>query len=175
MIIAAKTNRRAGITLVECLVYIAVLLVLLGLVFTAFTRLQQQSSYLKRNVEDISRVLRAGEQWRDEVRRSSAVGILVSDDVPILRLQHRSREILYAFQKDHIWRKELPEGEWKLFLKGVRTSEMRPETGRYTTAWIWDFELISAQKTVRLRPLFSFIAVPGFYQLHETSSITQQE
>ena len=161
-------NREAGVSLIECLVYIAILLVMLGIAFTAFTQLHRQSSYLRRNTEDIARALKAGEQWRAEIRRAAAVDIVEGEGVPIIRLKDGGREILFAHQEEQVWRRELPDGYWKPFLKGVRNSEMRAERGEHVTAWVWEVELVAGQKTVRLPPLFSFMAVPRNSQNNET-------
>jgi len=53
---------KRGIALVECLVYFAVTSMIIGLALEAFFRCQTNSRDLDRNVNDIARVLRAGER-----------------------------------------------------------------------------------------------------------------
>ena len=57
-----------GISIIECLVYGFVLLVLLGVAYCAFYRCVENSYTLRRNAEDIATALRAGERWRADVR-----------------------------------------------------------------------------------------------------------
>ena len=61
-----------GYSLIECLVYIAVLAVVLNLSFVAYYRYDQHTHSLRRNADDITRALRAGERWREDVRTASA-------------------------------------------------------------------------------------------------------
>ena len=157
----ARRRKEAGILLLECLVYMSILALLLGFAFTAFWHFQTQSIYLRRNVEDISRALHAGEQWRDDIHKSAQVEVLQEEKSTIYRLAQPEHEILYSFAGGSVWRKELPEGQWIKWLQNVNSSEMRVEQGAFTSAWIWELELKTAQKTVRLKPLFSFVAVPG--------------
>jgi Tfp pilus assembly protein PilE len=61
-----------GYSLIECLVYIAVLAVVLNLSFVAYYRYEQHTRSLRRNADDITRALRAGERWREDVRTAIA-------------------------------------------------------------------------------------------------------
>jgi len=58
-------RREAGVLLVECLIYLSVWSVLLGLSFAAFYRVWDNATRLRRSAADIARVLQAGERWRD--------------------------------------------------------------------------------------------------------------
>ena len=157
-----RENRRSsGILLVECMIYIGVLALLLGFAFTAFYHLHRQSTYLRRNTEDIARAMQAGERWRGEVRMSSEAEILENDGVEMLRLAHGTNEILYAFQNNKVWRKELPDEAWKTFLRDVNSSRMTIRNTEFSDCLVWEVELKGAQKIVRVKPLFSFLAVPG--------------
>src|SRR5258706_15721800 len=61
-----SSNSRAanGIMLIECLVYTVVLLILLGVAYAAFYRCMENSVALRRNAEDITTALQAGERRR---------------------------------------------------------------------------------------------------------------
>ena len=147
--------------LVEVIVYIAVFVVVIGLALSAFYHFHMQSAYLRRNAEDITRTLKAGERWRDEIRNCSEVEIIAEPNANILRLATEQREILYTFQEGKVWRKELPDGRWVAVLKDVKSSEFQSETEDQVNSWKWELELASQQKIVRKKPLFSFMAVSG--------------
>src|SRR5215470_16859351 len=65
------TRHRGGYLLVECLVYIAVLAVVMGVAFSAFYRCLSSWRDLARNTDDIARVLKAGEIWRADIRAAA--------------------------------------------------------------------------------------------------------
>ena len=58
----------ARLHLLECLVYIAVLAVVLVVTMRGFYRCWDNSKALRHNADDIILVLHAGEQWRADVR-----------------------------------------------------------------------------------------------------------
>ena len=57
--------------LVDCLVYLAIWVVVVGLAFSAFYRCMSYSKNLARNADDIARALKAGERWREDVRAAA--------------------------------------------------------------------------------------------------------
>src|SRR6266851_4310227 len=90
----------SGFSILECLVYIAVLGVVLSLAYTTFYRLSKYSRDLRRNTDDIARTLHAGERWRADVR--AAVGPLkvVEDGTENgLEIPQRSGAVVYSFSK----------------------------------------------------------------------------
>src|SRR5207245_2560100 len=58
-----------GFTLIETLVYMSLLFVTLGIAFVAMYRSMDASAALRRNANDIVQALKAGEQWREDVRQ----------------------------------------------------------------------------------------------------------
>lgn len=145
-----------GYTLIECLVYIAVLAVVLNLSFDAYFRYDQHTRSLRRNAYDITRALRAGEQWRADVRASTAPPHAIENGVAI---PQRSGEVTYVFAQGTIWRQS--SRTRVSVLKQVKTSTMSDDSRSRVNAWRWELELATPQKAVRVRPLFSFTAVTG--------------
>src|SRR5690349_18177766 len=60
-----------GITLIECLVYISLVFVILGMATVAFYRCFDNMKSLRRNSNDITQALNVGELWREDVRAAT--------------------------------------------------------------------------------------------------------
>ena len=147
-----KTQR--GFSLIEMLVYIAVLTVVIELSFNVYYRYDQHTRDLRRNADDITRALRAGERWREDVRTAVAPPRRVDNGVVI---PESSGEVAYLFVDGAVWRHA--PGSRMIALKEVKASTMSLDTRQRVRAWRWELELASPQKTVLVRPLFSFTAV----------------
>jgi len=150
--------------LIDCMAYIALLLLLLTLAFMAFYQTTDNSKHLSRNAADIVRVLNAGERWRADVR--SAVRPAALTQTPretILHLPHSQGEVLYAFRDGTVLRQATTNATpiWETFLTDIKSSTMKLDRRSRVTAWRWEVELQAAQKVARVRPLFTFQAVPA--------------
>ena len=145
-----------GYSLIEMLVYIAVLAVVLNLSFAAYYRYDLYTRNLRRNADDIVRAMRAGERWRDDVRMATAPPHAIDNGVAIPRL---SGEIDYVFSDGTVWRQVA--GVRTIALKQVKTSSMSADPRQHVDAWRWELELTSPKKLVLVRPLFTFTAVTG--------------
>jgi hypothetical protein len=149
-----------GVLLLDCLAYMGLLALILGMAFLAFYRASEHSRDLAWNAADITRVLGAGERWREEVRTADALPTLEQDDGgAVLYLPHASGEIAYAFRDGTVFRRALPNTNWIARLTGVAVSSMNLESRRHVAGWHWDVELEGRQKIARIRPVFSFAAV----------------
>src|SRR5215831_18871341 len=102
---ARSAQRNHGYLLVECLVYIGVLFVLLGVSYIALFRCINNSVALRRNAEDISKALHIGERWRADVR--SATGNIRFEEtnfVQLLYLPNLRGQTVYCFATNTISR-----------------------------------------------------------------------
>jgi Tfp pilus assembly protein PilE len=143
-----------GYSLIECLVYIAVLAVVLNLSFVAYYRYEQHTRSLRRNADDITRALRAGERWREDVRTAIAPPHAIANG---LAIPQQSGEVVYVFADGAVW---LQTGTTRtIVLKEVKASSISDDSRQRVNAWRWELELASPQKVVLVHPLFSFTAV----------------
>ena len=143
-----------GYSLIECLVYIAVLAVVLNLSFVAYYRYEQHTRNLRRNADDITRALRAGERWREDVRTAIASPHVMENG---LAIPQQSGEVAYVFANGAVWRQT---GATRVVvLKDVKASTISDDSRPRVNAWRWEMELASPQKAVLVRPLFTFTAV----------------
>jgi len=156
----SKKRGSGGIMLIECLVYIAVFMVLLGIGFGSFYLLWDNSTALRYTTDDIGNALRAGEAWRADVRGATGnIKIENSTDGVQLKIPHGKVEIDYRFSENSIWKKYAGSDSWFPVLSRVKTSQMEMENRNQISAWHWDLELIPHRARARVPLLFSFEAV----------------
>jgi len=149
-----------GLALLDCVVYMGVLMLLLGLAFAAFYRVHDHTKRITRNTADIVRALNAGERWRADVRGAiSTPRLEVKEGVSILLLPHTVGEIAYAFKDGRVFRSDGLEHPWIPVLNEVENSKMVLDKRRHVTAWRWELELKAGKPAGQTKPRFSFQAV----------------
>jgi len=152
----------AAYFLVECLVYIAMLAIILVVVMRGFSHCFDNYRAVRRNSDDIIRVLHVGEQWRADIRAATGSAQLThSGDAEKLRIPSTNGDVIYSFDGGELHRQAaVPLGDHVL-LSNVRSSQMEPTLRAPVTAWSWELELNPIRKDARVRPLFTFEAVAG--------------
>ena len=117
-----------GLALIDCLAYIALLALILGMAFAAFYRVTENANGLTRNAADIVRALRAGEQWREDIRSATQPPRLEIDGgSATLHLPQAKGAIVYAFRKSTVFRQTLPNTNWEAVLPAVKASVMQSD------------------------------------------------
>ena len=150
--------------LLEALVYIAVVMALLGAGYAAMYRCVDSSIALRRNADEITSALRAGERWRADVRGATEqVRVENTDADQLLHLKGPRGAVVYRFTTNAVFR-SARGGPWTRLLGSVKSSTMTADSRQFATAWRWELELqprgMGSVKPSRLRPLFTFLAVP---------------
>ena len=156
-----RTSR--AFLLIDCLVYVALLFLLLALAFAAYYQAFDNSKRLHRSAADIARAVNAGERWRADVRAvTSPPRLEQAGAETVLRLPRAQGDVLYTFRDGAVFRRDAgrPKSGWMPFLPEVKSSRMSPDSRQQVTAWRWELELASAKKAPRVKPLFTFEAVP---------------
>jgi Tfp pilus assembly protein FimT len=149
-------RERAGYLLLEMLVFMALMVVILGLAYSAYFRCADNSKRLQSNAADILATVQAGERWRDDIRLAREVA-LDSDGVKMIQ---PGDTVEYHFTDQAIWRHSGQSGRTICLLSKVKTSAMQREPRWQVSAWRWEVELTSRKAPPYLRPLFTFEAVP---------------
>jgi hypothetical protein len=157
---ARRVSHWRGFTLLECVVYLGLFSLLLGIASLAYYRCFDNMRGLRRNADDITRALNAGELWRDDVRTATGPVQFVESG-QIFRIPRREGEALYQFAESQVLRKAKPDAPWVVLLPAVQRSQMEADVRAHVTAWRWELELQPGRKPVRVRPAFTFLAVPG--------------
>lgn len=155
-----RPARLHGITLIECLVYIGALAIVFGMGTAAFYHCSANSAALRRNADDIARVLHVGELWRTDIR-SATQAVRFDASAQILYLAHGETVVAYQFAENQILRRARTDAPWVVLLPRVAESQMHPEPRTHVTGWRWELALKTTREPAPLRPLFTFTAVPG--------------
>jgi hypothetical protein len=150
--------------LTEALVYIGVVFVILGIGYLAMYQCIDNCIVLRRNADDIVRVLHAGERWRADVRAATPRARLEgSAEDQMLRLQGARDLVDYRFADGVVYRRA-GSGPWLRVLDRVKFSSFQSDLRQKVSSWRWELELEprlkGAMKPGRVRPLFTFLAVP---------------
>jgi hypothetical protein len=147
-------------SLIECLVYIGVLFVLMGVGYIALFRCIDNSVALRRNADDISRALHVGERWRADVRTVTGnIHLQTTNLVQIASLPTSQGQIIYCFATNTVSR-SYNGRPWSQLLTNVASSTMSADARKTLTAWKWELELVPGKHSSRIRPLFTFEALP---------------
>ena len=157
-----RAQREQGVMLVDCLLYIAMFFVILGVAFKIFYVCWDSAKALRRNTDQIAATLRTGERWRQDVR--SAAASLRAEESPegaILHIPEKSGEIEWRFSDGVLWRRAGTNGAWMQSLAGVKSSRMENDPRGQVNAWRWEVELTTRRKGAKVVPLFTFEAVPN--------------
>jgi len=149
-----------GYTLIEYLVYMAVFAVVLAVAFSAFYQYLGNFRDLARNSEDILQALDAGELWRADMRQAIGVPEIVNEEgLTAFEIPKTNGPVAYILTGRSIWRKE-GEAPPRQLLVRVKESHLVQDRRERVTAWRWELELLTKKKGGRLKPLFTFQAVP---------------
>ena len=145
-----------GAMLMECLIYIAVFFVVATLAYGAFHRADFEMRAMDRNVDDIVHAVKAGEQWRADIRLATSPPRLEDG---VMKLSTKAGDIVYTVRESVLWRQS--GGKALPVLERVKSSLMQPESRQHVTAWRWELEMQTKRAQASVRPLFTFLAVPG--------------
>ena len=150
---------QAGLTLIECMVYMMVFPILLGVALGSFYVCWDGFKALISTTDDVSAALRAGERWRADVRAASGkITVETTSLGQIVKIPENGNEIIYSFDSKGLRRQMGPGGFSQLVLPNVKSSEMKCETRDAVRAWQWELELPERRKGPHLPMFFTFEA-----------------
>jgi hypothetical protein len=152
--------RTRGVSLIECLVYIAVFAILLNIGGAAFYFCWDHTKAVMYATDDIESALRAGEGWRADVRDATGkISVETTVTNEIIRIPENGNEIVYRFEAGEL-RREIPaQNNSRLLLAKIKTSQMKTDERGSVHAWRWELELKERRKENHLPLLFTFEAV----------------
>src|SRR5439155_17314082 len=144
----------AAYMMIECLVYIGVLFALLGVGYAAMYRCITNSVALRRNADDISSALHAGERWRADLRSAAGpIRVQTSASEQVILFSAAQGELAYRFATNAVFRR-VGQHPWVRQLERVKASDMQADPRQSVTPWRWELELQPRSKSARIRPLF---------------------
>lgn len=155
----SRVRRDAGILLMECIVYIAVFAILLGIGTAAFYFCWDHSKTLIYATDDVESALRAGERWRADIRGATGnISVETTAAGEVVKIPENEREILYHFDSGEMRRRIVSENFSQLLLSKIKTSRMKLDARGDVTAWRWELELTERRRETHLPLLFTFEA-----------------
>src|SRR5688572_8583407 len=126
-IFAHAQKRNSGIMLLECLTYLAGLVVVMGLAYGAYYRCVASSTGMRRNAADIAKVLQCGERWREDVRLATGnLSVTEANEHQTVRIPQKSGAVIYIFENGTI-KRSTDEKKWNSILPNVKASQMKKE------------------------------------------------
>ncbi|HVU07256.1 MAG TPA: prepilin-type N-terminal cleavage/methylation domain-containing protein [Verrucomicrobiae bacterium] len=153
--------RERGVSLIECLVYIAVFAILLNGAGAAFYFCWDHTRAVIYAGDEIQSALRAGENWRADVRAATEqISIETHGTNEIVRIPEGQNEIVYRFESGKLSR-EIPAAQIsRPLLARVKSSQTRPDPRGEIAAWRWELEVTPRLNKDTQTPLrFTFEAV----------------
>ena len=159
--VRSRVRRNTGISLIECLVYIALLVVVMGAGFMALYHATVNHRNLRRNADDIAAAVNVGELWRKDIR--AATGRITAEtgvEGQLVRIPQVRGEVTYQFAAGQLRRQQQAGSAWTVLLPRVQTSSMTADRREHVTEWRWELTLRTTSRQVRIKPTFSFNAVP---------------
>jgi hypothetical protein len=154
-----RVDASAGYLLIECLVYIGIFAVLLGISYGALYVCWDYSKALHYATDDINAALHAGERWRADIRNATGkITVETGPEGDVLQIPCGTSEVLYRFNAGEIRRQVASSDFSELLLPTVKASQMVMDARGPVGAWRWELELKSRRKEARLPLLFTFEA-----------------
>ena len=152
-------RRQSGVTLIECLVYVAVFAILLGIGMASFYFCWDHTRATVSTANEIESALRAGEGWRADVRAATGdISVETTESGETVKIPEGGQEVLYRFSGGEL-RREIPsQNHSRLLLVKVKASAMKTAARENVKAWRWEVELTAPRKENRFPLLFTFEA-----------------
>ncbi len=149
----------AGVSLIECLVYVAVFAILLGGGTAAFYFCWDHTRAVIFTSNEIESAMRAGEVWRSDVRAATGkISIETTATGETVKIPTSGKEIIYQLHDGEL-RREIPtQNSSRLLLEKVKTSEVKTVSRDGVSAWRWELELAPRRKEAHFPLLFTFEA-----------------
>lgn len=155
----SRIRAQAGVLLVECIVYIGLFAIIVGLGLTTFYLCWDNSKALTYATDDIGAALRAGERWRADVRSATGkITVETTSQGEYLRIPRGKSVVLYSFSAGEVHRRLASSHLSESLLTTVQTSQMVSNPRGPVNAWRWELELKSRRKEAHLPLLFTFEA-----------------
>ena len=152
-------RRQSGVTLIECLVYVTVFAILLGIGTATFYMCWDHTRATIFSADQIESALRAGENWRADVRAATGkISVETTAAGETVRIPEGPNEILYRFTAGELRREVPAQKHSRLLLEKVKTSEVKAAGRENVKAWHWELELVPPRKAGMFPLQFTFEA-----------------
>jgi len=154
-----SARRNAGVSLIECLVYVAVFAILLGGGTAAFYFCWDHTRAVIFTASEVESALYAGEIWRKDVREATGkISVETTAEGETVKIPEGGKEIIYRFASGELLREIPAQNHSRLLLGKVKLSEVKSAARDGVTAWHWELELTPRRKEAQFPLRFTFQA-----------------
>ena len=154
----SAARHQSGVTLIECLVYIAVFGILLGIGTASFYLCWDHTRAMILTATEVESALRAGECWRADVRAATGkISVETTTTGETVRIPKGNKMIVYHLETGELRREVPAQNDSRLLLTKVRVSEMRAAARDGVVAWRWELEA-TPRREANFPLLFTFEA-----------------
>ncbi len=156
-----KTRSEAGVSLIECLVYIGLFAVLLNCATRFFTVVYQHNKAVAKAAGYTSAALDAARYWRRDIANAKGEPELIrGEHFDIIRIdQANGGQVSYRVNGTRLERHN--SKEWVPIIRRVASSIMLPDQREHVRAWRWELAMETKSLFLGDPVRFSFTAVPG--------------
>lgn len=155
----SSVRRNSGISLIECLVYVAVFGLLLGIGTATFYFCWDHTRAVIITANEVESALRAGECWRADIRAANGtISVETVKGEAMVKIPTGGSDVVYRFSDGEL-RREIPaQNSSRLLLEKVKVSEMTSAAQSNVTAWHWELELAPRRNETHFPLRFTFEA-----------------
>ncbi len=155
------TCRCTGVSLIECLVYIAVFAILLGIGTAAFYFCWDHTRATISTASEIESALHAGEVWRADVRAATGnISATTTPDGEVIEIPCHDGKVVYRFAAGELSRENSTSNHPHVLFEKVLASTMQTESRAGLIAWRWELELTPPRHEPNFPLRFTFEAAP---------------
>jgi hypothetical protein len=155
---ASHAGSSRGLTLIELLVYIGVLLTVSAISFSAVMRLWTATGSLSAATDENGAALRAAEQWRADIRAASGP-VVLSEKGTRCVIPTPHGPITWTHSLDALWR-QVDSQPGNLWVPRVAICSFEPDPRTHTTPIRCDLLLTPRSTKATQAPTFTFLAIP---------------
>jgi hypothetical protein len=154
-------RHRTGVVLLECLVYVVVFAILLGLGTAAFYFCWDHTRATIGTTSEIAAALHAGETWRADIRAATGkISVTATPEGELVEIPARTGKVIYRFTSGEL-RREIPTlNRSHVLVEKTLASAMWAEPREGVSAWRWELELTPPRHEQPFPLQFIFEAVP---------------
>ena len=156
-----RIRNEAGVSLIECLVYVALFAVLLTCATRFFTVVYHHNKAVAKAASYTNAALDAARHWRRDIANAKGEPELIrSERFDVIRIDQASGgQVSYRVNGTRLERHN--SKEWVPIIRRVASSIMLPDQREHVRAWRWELAMETKSRFLGDPVRFSFTAVPG--------------
>ena len=156
-----STRSEAGVSLIECLVYIGLFAVLLTCATRFFSVVYHHNKAAASAASYTIAALDAAKHWRRDIANAKGEPKLIRGDrFDVIRIdQANGEQISYRVNGTRLERNK--GDEWIPIIRRLASSIMLPDQREHVRAWRWELAMETKSRFLGDPVRFSFTAVPG--------------